>query len=92
MKYYKSTTSGFIYSGDLIPGDREATKTEVNDYLARLNAYPLKRIAAYPDFREFIDAQVKINSGNSELAAQGEKQLTDYVAKCLAVKTQFPKN
>lgn len=92
MKYYKSLTSGFIYSGDLIPGDREATGEEVNEYIKKIHAYPLKRMAAYPDFRDFIDAEVKIHSGNAELAAEGQQQLAGYIEACLAVKARFPKN
>ncbi len=92
MKYYKSLTSGFIYSGDLIPGDREATEEEVNEYLRKINSYHLKRAAAYPDFREFIDAEIKIRSGNTEMAEEGKQQLNKYIEDCLAVKTRFPKD
>ncbi len=49
-------------------------------------------MAAYPDFRDFIDAEVKIHSGNAELAAEGQQQLAGYIEACLAVKARFPKN
>ena len=50
----------------------------------------LRRIE-YPDFREYLDAQVKINSGNDELIAAGNAQLEAYYAACLTVKAKYPK-
>lgn len=49
------------------------------------------RARNYPDPREFLDAQVKINSGDAELIAEGQKQLDAYVTGCLEVKTIYPK-
>lgn len=53
--------------------------------------YAEKRALHYPDPREFLDAQVKINSGDAALAAEGQAQLDAYVAGCLEVKTIYPK-
>jgi hypothetical protein len=52
--------------------------------------YALLRRWAYPDIEDFLDATVKINSGDPALAAEGQAQLDDYVAKCLAVKAKYP--
>lgn len=53
--------------------------------------YAESRAENYPDPREFLDAQVKINSDDEILKAEGQKQLQNYVNKCLAVKSQYPK-
>ncbi|RLB93533.1 MAG: hypothetical protein DRH26_03670 [Deltaproteobacteria bacterium] len=58
----------------------------------RLENYSWLREKFYPNVMIVQDAQVKINSGISELIAQGEQQLEDYVDDCLAVKTRFPKS
>lgn len=46
---------------------------------------------AYPDFKIRLDADVKINSGITELIAEGESQLSSYYTNCLSVKERFPK-
>lgn len=53
--------------------------------------YAEKRAAEYPDIREYLDAQVKINSEDKELQAEGYAQLDRYVKDCLAVKAKYPK-
>lgn len=50
-----------------------------------------KRAVSYPDFREYLDAQVKINSGNEKLIAEGKIQLQNYYQKCLEIKNTYPK-
>ena len=50
-----------------------------------------KRAANYPDFREYLDAQVKINSNDEKLVAEGEIQLATYCRNCLDVKNRFCK-
>lgn len=50
-----------------------------------------KRAANYPDFREYLDAHVKINSKNEKLIAEGETQLETYYKNCLDVKKRFSK-
>lgn len=45
----------------------------------------------YPDFREYLDAQVKLNSETPELIAAGQQQLDKYYQDCLLVKQQYPK-
>ncbi len=57
----------------------------------RLNNYSELRQWAYPKPSELNDAQVKINSGISELVTEGEQQMEDYVNDCLNIKTRFPK-
>lgn len=54
--------------------------------------YAEKRALEYPDFRIFLDAEVKINSGNETLAAEGLRQKQAYVNACLAVKAANPKS
>lgn len=53
--------------------------------------YQELRAAAYPDLRDYLDAQIKINSGDETLAAEGQSQLEDYFNACLAVKELYPK-
>lgn len=53
--------------------------------------YQELRRRSYPDYRDFLDAQVKINSGDPELVAMGETQQQAYIQACLEVKTQYPK-
>lgn len=53
--------------------------------------YYEQRAQAYPEAAEYLDAQVKINSGDSELTLTGQAQLAKYFQQCLAVKEQFPK-
>lgn len=53
--------------------------------------YTEKRSAEYPDIREFIDAQVKINSNDETLVSAGLEQLKEYITKCLEVKNKYPK-
>ena len=53
--------------------------------------YQELRAAAYPDIREYLDAQVKLNSEDEALIAEGQTQLEAYYQACLAVKAQYPK-
>lgn len=55
------------------------------------NRYPQLRALAYPAITDFADALVKINSGDDELSAKGAAELQEYVNKCLAIKSDFPK-
>ena len=57
----------------------------------RFDNYVKLRSLAYPNPTELNDAQVKINSGISELVSEGEQQLEDYIDNCLNVKTRYPK-
>ena len=60
-------------------------------YTAPELTYAQHRAEEYPDPREFLDAQVKIASGNLMLEAEGQLQLKAYVEECLAVKARYPK-
>lgn len=53
--------------------------------------YAEKRAAEYPPIADFLDAQVKINSGDEELMAEGQEQLSAYYTNCLAIKAKYPK-
>jgi|GEM_PF-3878537 len=53
--------------------------------------YYEKRAAAYPPVEEYLDAQVKINSGDADMVAAGQAQLEAYYQACLAVKAKYPK-
>jgi hypothetical protein len=63
------------------------TEAEINAEVARLqaevaaNAYKAQRAAEYPDFKEYLDGIVKGD----------QAQIDDYIAKCQAVKTKYPK-
>ena len=48
------------------------------------------RIKEYPHVTEFLDAYVKISSGNGRLVTEGNKQMQDYIAKCLDIKARIP--
>ncbi len=54
--------------------------------------YAEKRARSYPDFRNLLDAEVKINSGNEALAAEGLEQKQAYIKACLSVKAAYPKS
>lgn len=49
------------------------------------------RAKAYPAPAEFLDAQVKLGSGDAELAREGQLQLEKYIRDCLDVKALYPK-
>lgn len=53
--------------------------------------YREKRASEYPDFREYLDAMVKINSGSETLINEGKAQLQNYYDLCLKVKEKYPK-
>lgn len=53
--------------------------------------YYEKRALNYPDFHEYLDAQVKINSGNAELIAEGTLQAQNYYSQCIEIKNTYPK-
>lgn len=54
-------------------------------------SYQELRAEAYPDFKEYLDAMVKINSDNEILIAEGQTQLQKYYDDCLVVKNKYPK-
>lgn len=53
--------------------------------------YDQLRVAEYPPYTEYLDAQVKLGSGDLALATEGQRQLDAYVSACLAVKEKYPK-
>lgn len=54
-------------------------------------AYKHARAEAYPPMADYLDAVVKISSGDEALQAEGAAQLEAYCAACLAVKAAYPK-
>ena len=54
-------------------------------------SYTEQRAAEYPPMVDYLDAQVKINSKDAKLMAEGQAQMDAYVAACLAVKEKYPK-
>lgn len=54
-------------------------------------SYSELRALEYPPIAEYLDAQVKINSGNETLIKEGQAQEQAYFSKCLAVKAKYPK-
>lgn len=53
--------------------------------------YQERRAMEYPPITEYLDAQVKLNSGDEALRTAGQAQLEAYYAACLAVKARHPK-
>ena len=53
--------------------------------------YEELRQRQYPGVEMLCDALVKINSGDAQLEADGQKQLSAYVQTCLLVKAKYPK-
>jgi hypothetical protein len=63
-----------------------------DDILAwRLANYKELRRWSYPPPEDYLDAQVKLLSGDSTLVAKGQTELDTYVQQALATKTRFPK-
>lgn len=54
-------------------------------------SYKSLRANEYPNFSEFIDAQVKLNSNIAPLVLEGRVQLEEYITNCLNVKAKYPK-
>jgi hypothetical protein len=63
----------------------------VDPVLWRLENYRILRIRYYPPQSEYLDAQVKLLHPDPAIQAAGQKQLDQYVADCLNVKSRFPK-
>jgi hypothetical protein len=57
----------------------------------RIENYSDLRRWAYPGKEIYLDAQVKLSSPDPMLQAEGQAQLDQYFADCLAVKKRFPK-
>jgi hypothetical protein len=75
--YYEETTDKIV---------RKWEKQEIPE-----PTYYEKRAAAYPPVTEYLDAQVKINSGDADMVAAGQAQLEAYYQACLTVKAEYPK-
>ena len=71
-------------------GDR-ITAVWTETYVEPVLTYAEKRAAEYPSPAEYLDAQVKIASGDDDLVTEGYAQLDKYVKDCLAVKAKYPK-
>jgi len=54
-------------------------------------SYYALRALAYPDRRDYFDAQVKKNSADAALQEEGAAQEQAYFAACEAVKALYPK-
>lgn len=72
---------------------QEQCEDAVLNYQAYMTSieYKTKRKDEYPPQADFLDAQVKINSGDPILVAEGKTQLADYYSACIAVKQKYPK-
>jgi hypothetical protein len=64
-------------------------KVDINKF--KKDNYDLFRKKFYPNYIEFVDANVKLSSEIESVRKEGEKQLGDYYSKCLEVKNRFPK-
>lgn len=53
--------------------------------------YSLLRRWAYPPIEDYLDADIKIRSGDTELVQEGQAQMALYVQKCLDVKSRIEK-
>lgn len=60
------------------------------EFVAPTN-YKVLREKEYPNFYEFLDAQVKLLSKTPSVKEEGQTQLDSYVNKCFAVKAKYPK-
>lgn len=103
---YKLTNAGVLRLADNahIPDDpRNGDWRTYQEWLAAGNTpepadpdpvptYRELRAAAYPDFREFLDAMVKSHSPDQAVAIEGDVQLKAYCDACLAVKARIPKS
>ena len=47
---------------------------------------------AFPSYWDFIDAYVKIHSGDEQLASQGQTQMQDFIDRYLTIRTKFQNN
>lgn len=54
-------------------------------------SYSRLRRNSYPPIEDYLDAQVKINSGVPSLIKEGKEQLLRYFDNCLDVKEKYPK-
>jgi hypothetical protein len=81
-------------------GSNDGINAQINNFFAghlpdletwKKENYAKLREQAYPDFLEYIDAQVKIHSGNTALILEGQRQESAYFQACMDVKTRFPK-
>jgi hypothetical protein len=57
----------------------------------RLMNYTKLRKWDYPEYVEYLDAIVKLNSTILSIKTEGQAQLDQYIADCLNVKIRFPK-
>jgi hypothetical protein len=57
----------------------------------KLDNYAKLRKWDYPEYAEYLDAIVKLNSTDLSIRAEGQVQLDKYIADCLNVKIRFPK-
>lgn len=55
----------------------------------KLDLIRRKRSKMYPDIKDFIDAYVKLNSGNEALQLKGKIQMDSYIQKCIKIKTDI---
>lgn len=74
-----------------VENESEINAVWTETYVEPVLTYAEKRAEAYPSPAEYLDAQVKIASGNLTLVAEGQLQLKAYVEECLAVKAKYPK-
>lgn len=74
-----------------VENESEINTVWTETYVEPVLTYAEKRAEAYPSPTEYLDAQVKIASGDDDLATEGYAQLDKYVKDCLAVKAKYPK-
>lgn len=79
-EWQASNYSAYIEDGEIILGYKDT------------RSYAQKRAAEYPNYEEYLDAQVKINSNDEVLIAQGQTQLAQYYIDCLTIKNKYPKS
>ena len=53
--------------------------------------YSIRRASKYPTVADYLDAKVKQSSEDSVIQAQGVEQEATYLAACLQVKSNIPK-
>ena len=72
-----------ISGNDAFDKDRQPVAIDLNaaKQLVAENEYKEKRMAEYPDFRDYLDGIVK----------NDQAQIQAYIDACLAVKAKYPK-
>lgn len=86
----------YIISNDEISEFYSGKEIKIEDgklvFYEKEKTYSELRQEEYPPFEDYLDAQVKLNSSDLDIQAEGQKQLEKYYSDCLSVKEKYPSN